>query len=252
MEFLQKVLFTLPFPGDIFEIVSGDQMRIMRRVPILIVHSIKNPVKVLPSLSQNAFQSITEFRGLDLFAIFLTYGIDDIGIHNACLHEVDPLPKFDSLWIVHLRRKAGEPELLLLEQSLIGNVMDREYCSRMGKKRIDVVNRFEIGGDQSGLPFMMVEDVRGKSDMLAKVESSLGEEDEALGIVEVIAFRCAVEVFPVKELLPADEINRDVLVQMAQIDIRLELLIPHGNLNLPTQILMGKSGLFHHSIIRHD
>jgi hypothetical protein len=99
---------------------------------------------------------------------------------------------------------------------------------------------------------MMVDDVRGEPHALTEDEDGFGEENEALGIVEVIAFGCAVEVFPVKELFSTDEIDWDLLVQMAQVDIRLELLIPHGDFNLSTQILMRKPGLLHHSVIRHD
>src|SRR4030042_1060292 len=153
--------------------------------------------------------------GLDLFAIFLAHGIDRIGINNSPLHEVDPLPKFDSLWIVHFRWKASQGELLLLEYSLVGNVMDGEYGSRMGKKRVLLVDRFEIGGDQSGLPFMMVEDIRGEPTVLTKDENGFGEEDETFRIIKVITFGRAVEIFPVKELFPANEINWDILVEMA-------------------------------------
>jgi hypothetical protein len=122
----------------------------------------------------------------------------------------------------------------------------------MGKKRMVLVDRFKIGGDQPGLPFMMVNDIRGELHMLAKGEGGLAEEDEAFRIVEVIAFRSAVKILPVKELFPTDEINRDILVQMAQIDIGLNLLVPHGDLNLFAQILEGKAGHLYHPVIRHD
>ena len=88
--------------------------------------------------------------------------------------------------------------------------------------------------------------------MLTKEEDGFGEEDEALRIVEVIAFGRTVEVGPVKELLPADEIDRDVLVQAALINFRLELLISDGDLDLVAQILNGKAGVFHHPVIGHD
>ncbi len=99
---------------------------------------------------------------------------------------------------------------------------------------------------------MMVDDVGGEPHVLTKDEDGFGEEDEALRIVKVIAFGCAVEIFPVKEFFPTDEIDRDVLAQMAEIDIRFELLIPDGNFNLLAQILMGKPGLLHHSVIGNE
>jgi hypothetical protein len=99
---------------------------------------------------------------------------------------------------------------------------------------------------------MMVEDIGGKSCVSAEDRDSLGKEDKAFGIVEVIAFGRTIQVFPIKELFPSDEINRDVLVQMAQIDFPHEVLLPHRDLNLFTQILEGKPGLPDHSVIRHD
>jgi len=99
---------------------------------------------------------------------------------------------------------------------------------------------------------MLVDDVRGEVHALTKTESSLGEENKALWIVEVVAFGRAVERLPVKELFPTDEINGDILVQMTQVDIRLELLIPEGDLNLPTQLLVGEPGVSHRSVIWHD
>jgi hypothetical protein len=130
--------------------------------------------------------------------------------------------------------------------------MNGEGRSGMGKERMVLVDRFEIGRDQSGLPFMMVDNIRRKLHMLTKAEDSPGEEDETFRIVEVIAFGCAVKIFPVKELFPTDEINRDILVQMAQIDIGLKGLISHGDLKLFTQIAKGEPGLLHHPVIRHD
>jgi hypothetical protein len=122
----------------------------------------------------------------------------------------------------------------------------------MGKKRIALVDRFEISGDQSGLPFMMVDDIGGELHVLAQVENGPREEDEAFRIVEIIAPGCAVEIFPVKEFFPTDEVNGDILVQMAKIDICLKLLISHGDLDFFAQISEGKRGLLHHSVKRHD
>jgi hypothetical protein len=93
--------------------------------------------------------------------------------------------------------------------------MDGEYGSRMGKKRVLLVDRFEIGGDQSGLPFVMVDDIRGEPTVLAKDENGFGEEDETFCVIKVITFGRAVEIFPVKELFPANEINWDIWVEMA-------------------------------------
>src|SRR4030043_709553 len=204
----------------------------MRRIPILIIHPIEDTVKILLPLSQNSLQPITVFRGLDLFAIFLADRIDRIRVDDPCLHEIDPFPKFDSLWIIHFVREAGQREFLFLKYSLISNVMDREHHSRTGEERIVLVDRSKIGWNQTGLPFMVGNDRRGKCHELAEDENRLGEEDETFCIVEIVPLRCTVEVFPIKELITTDEIDRDPHVQLALINIRLEDLISNGDLDL--------------------
>jgi hypothetical protein len=135
---------------------------------------------------------------------------------------------------------------------LISDIVKSEHRRGMGIERIVLVDRFEIGGDQPGLPLMMVEDIRGETHVLTKVENGFGEENKSLGIVEVIALGRAVKVFPVKKLFPTDEINWDVRIQMAQVKIGLELLISKGDFNLFAQVFMGKPRFFHRSVIRHD
>ena len=69
IEYLKEILFTFSLSREILGVVAGDQVRVVRGVPILVVHTIEDAVKGLLSLSQDSFQSITVFRGLDLFAI---------------------------------------------------------------------------------------------------------------------------------------------------------------------------------------
>jgi hypothetical protein len=130
--------------------------------------------------------------------------------------------------------------------------MDGEYGSGMGKEKVVMVDRFEISRDQSGLPLMMMDDIRGEPHALTKNENGSGEEYETFRIVKVVTFGCAVEIFSVEELFPADEIDRDVLAKMAQVNIRIELLISDGNFDLLSQILKRVARSLHDSVIRHD
>jgi hypothetical protein len=99
---------------------------------------------------------------------------------------------------------------------------------------------------------MMMDDIRGEPHMLTKDEDGSGKEYETFCIVKVVTFGCTVKIFSVEELFPANEINRDVLVEIAQVNIRFELLISDGNLNLFPQILKRVAGSLHDSVIRHD
>ena len=67
---------------------------------------------------------------------------------------------------------------------------------------------------------------------LTEEESGLGEKGETFRIIKIVPSGGAVEVFPVKELIAADEINRDVFAHLALVDVCLEGLISHGNLDL--------------------
>ncbi len=118
--------------------------------------------------------------------------------------------------------------------------MDGKDGSRRREKRIVPVDRFEVGRNQSGLPFMGMDDIRGKIEELTEKEGSLREEDETFRVVEVIAFGRAVEIFPVIEFFPADEIDWDVLIQMALIEIGLDDFISYGDLQSFSQGLNRK------------
>jgi len=47
-----------------------------------------------------------------------------------------------------------------MKQSLVSNVVDGEKGSRVGEERIFLINRFKIGRDQPGLPFMVMDNLR--------------------------------------------------------------------------------------------
>jgi len=118
--------------------------------------------------------------------------------------------------------KTREPELLLSEQPLIGNIVDGEDDSGVGEEGIVSVDGFEVGGDQSRLPFVMVDDVRGESQVPTEKECCLREEDETLRIVKIIPLGSAIEVFPIIKLFSADEIDWDFLIKLTLIKIDLD------------------------------
>jgi hypothetical protein len=92
----------------------------------------------------------------------------------------------------------------------------------MGEKGILSVDGFEVGGDQSRLPFVMMDDVRGESQVPAEKECCLREEDETLRIVKIIPLGTAIEVFPIVKLFSADKIDLDFFVKLPLIKIDLD------------------------------
>jgi hypothetical protein len=130
--------------------------------------------------------------------------------------------------------------------------MESEHSSGVREEGVVWVDGFEIGRDQTGLPLVMVDDLRRESQELTKGESRFGKEDEPFGIIKVIPLGCAVKIFSVIELVTADEINRDILGKPALINIRLQAFISKGDLYLLPKGLKRKSGVFDHSVAGHQ
>jgi hypothetical protein len=105
---------------------------------------------------------------------------------------------------------------------LVGNIVDGEDDSGVGEEGILSVDGFEVGGDQSRLPFVMMDDVGGESQIPAEKECCLREKDETLRIVKIIPLGSAVEIFPIIKLFSADEIDWDFLVKLPLIKIDLD------------------------------
>jgi hypothetical protein len=97
--------------------------------------------------------------------------------------------------------------------------VDGEDDSGVGEEGILSVDGFEVGGDQSRLPFVMMDDVGGESQVPAEEECCLREEDETLRIVKIIPLGSAIEVFPIVKLFSADKIDRDFLIKLTLIKI---------------------------------
>jgi hypothetical protein len=83
------------------------------------------------------------------------------------------------------------------------------------------------------------------------LENSPGEEHKTLRIVEIVPFGGAVKIFPVEKLIPADEIDGNILIQAALIDLCPKGLLPERDLYAFPQILERKPGLFDHPVIGH-
>jgi hypothetical protein len=77
----------------------------------------------------------------------------------------------------------------------------------------------------------MVDDVWGESQVSAKEECCLGEENEPLRIVKIIPFGSAIEIFPIVKLFSADKIDWDFFVKLTLIKIDLNGFPSYGDLH---------------------
>jgi hypothetical protein len=87
----------------------------------------------------------------------------------------------------------------------------------------------------------MVNDVRGKSKVLSQDEHCSGKEDEALGVIKIVALRGPIEEFPVEILFTANEIDWDLRSQLALVDVSADDLPSEGHFNLLSKILKGEA-----------
>ena len=72
--------------------------------------------------------------------------------------------------------------------------MDRENGFDMLKERIVVVNRFDIRGDEAGLPIVAMNNVRLPSEPFQCLENAAAEEDETDIVIGVVFFTFGVRV----------------------------------------------------------
>jgi hypothetical protein len=71
--------------------------------------------------------------------------------------------------------------------------MDGKDRSSSSKHGVILVNGFQVSRDQAGLPFVVMDDVGGETDVLGQEECSPRKENEAFRIVEIIPPGCAVK-----------------------------------------------------------
>jgi hypothetical protein len=135
---------------------------------------------------------------------------------------------------------------------LIGNIVDGEDAPGVGEEGILSVDGFEVGGDQSRLPFVMMDDVRGESQIPAQEESCLREEDKTLRIVKIIRLGGAIEVFSIIKLFSADEIDWDFLIKLTLIKIDADGLPSYCYFDFIPEVSDWDPRLLDHPIVRHD
>jgi len=95
------------------------------------------------------------------------------------------------------------------ENPLVARVMHRHHRGAPAEKGIVIVQRFPVRRDESRLPVVTVDDVRGEAEVAQGPHHSVAEKDETLGVVRIGGM--AVVVQPVAPEIPIvfDKIHRD-------------------------------------------
>src|SRR5208283_3924524 len=115
--------------------------------------------------------------------------------------------------------------------------MDGEDGFDMLKERIVVVNRFDVRGDEAGLPIVAMNDVRLPPEPLQRLKNAAAEEDEADIVIRVVFFTVGTRIDPrpLVHLFICEEIDlnfRFYVSDERRIDVCNLLFISNGNVNI--------------------
>ncbi len=102
--------------------------------------------------------------------------------------------------------------VIMPEKALITHIMDGKEGTDSCKVRNIFVEHTQEKRHQACLPVVAMEHIRKPAGNLNRFQDAFGEEYEALGIIEIIPVRRAVEVIPVKILVFLDQIDRNTIV----------------------------------------
>ncbi len=137
--------------------------------------------------------------------------------------------------------------------------MDREDRLHSCKKWIAAVERFEIGGDQPGLPVVAVDNVWLPTEAFQGLQNTSTEEDKPLVIVCVVLVRVgvAIESAAVKQGLIIKKIDLDLCSCVREdtgFDAPFFDFLPDGDLNFlqPQDLVESELTLANAPVLRHD
>ncbi len=92
--------------------------------------------------------------------------------------------------------------------ALVGEVVDGEDTGSTTEDGVVPVPDFQVGGSESSVPVMDMDDVGFESYVFRKLEPGAGQESEATGVIEIVVEEGIVVKSPAGEIfLDFDEIN---------------------------------------------
>src|SRR5271166_6535995 len=205
-ERLQQVTFAFGFAGKVFDRVRSSNVLVVFGTPLAVVHAVQDPGDGAGAGAQSAFQAKAILRRLDLQAISPADRGDEVGGGDRALQEIHLAVEF------HLRHGEQVPgqheqrQYLGRKQSLITQVMNGEDGRDVGERWVLGVKRLSQYGNQGCLPVVAVKDV-GHAEDLRGLQHRAREQREPLGVVVIVAQRCAIERVAVEVWRIVDEIE---------------------------------------------
>ena len=148
--------------------------------------------------TKDAVKAVTVFRSLDLAAVAVGDGGDDIGEDHAALEQSDGAVKLQGLHTIKLRRQAEKFQQRRRKVPLIAEIVDGEEGAGGGEAGVVTKDGAEKDRQESALPVIAVNDIRDKIEPLAEFQRRVAEEAEAFGVVGKVAGRRTIEAVTIE------------------------------------------------------
>jgi len=201
---LSLYLGDLGLPGEVIRRVARGDERVHRRIPGCIVHAVEDAEEVRGAVAEHAVEPGPEFLSLDLAGVRLAHRTEDVGEVQAALEQVHLSPELQPPRREHRRGQPRERKLLGREESLVGEVVDREERGRAPA----------LGGeddrDERGLPVVAVDDVGLPALRADPLQQRAGEERETGEVVVVVMARFPIEPRAIEQRGLIDEPEREM------------------------------------------
>src|SRR5208337_4783608 len=159
--------------------------------------------------AQYAVEARSELGGLDLLAVSLAHRVEEVGKDDAPFQENDLSVELQKGGREIFPAHVEEVPVEVPEKPLITEVVDGKEGGDPREEGVLPVEGVEESGHEGGLPVVAVDHVGHEARCPYRLQDALREEDEALGIVYVIAVLRAVEVVPVIVFVIVLEVDGD-------------------------------------------
>jgi hypothetical protein len=156
-------------------------------------HSVQDPDQVRGARAHDAVEPVAHLRGLYLPRVLGRDRAHRLGEEDAALHVAHAAVVLQRV-AAQVPGQTEDVHGLGADVPLVGDVVDGEDRGRAVERGVVPVERFEVHGQEPGMPVVGVEDVGPLAAAAEVLDGGTGEEREAEMVVAV-----AVEERPVEE-----------------------------------------------------
>ncbi len=241
-KFLLQFDFVRQLAFKVMRRVREFQVRVVRRVPFLVIDAVEDSRQRGLALPQNRVQAATEGRRRDFTGVTRTDRGDDVRENDACLQAAQEAVKLHAVRVEIVGWQVGELVKLAGKVSLITEVVDGQAGARhpappFGQFLVQYEDR-----RQRGLPILHVDDFRLPGQVARQVGHAFGKENETLRIVRI--FLAILQVQRAAMIIPRllDKIGRHSGSGFEGPDFGLHPLPAHRQIDVPVELFeLGKT-----------